>query len=71
MQVRKLTDMVEGLAHLGITKNVLQKAAKQDPDFPPVIGGNQHRGYTYDLQAVKEWAQRRTAARKVESEARK
>jgi hypothetical protein len=71
LSVRKLTDMVDSLEHLGITLNVLKTQAKRDPNFPPVIGGSQFKGYTYDLYAVKEWAMRRKAARQVESEARK
>jgi hypothetical protein len=71
LSVRKLTDMVDALEHLGVTLNVLRKAAKEDPAFPPVVSGSQFKGYEYDLYAVKEWAMRRKAARKVESEARK
>lgn len=67
--LRKLSGMVEGLAHLGITLNVLQHAAK-DPDsgFPPVMGGSPNRGYTYDHSAVLEWARKRNASRVAKGE---
>ncbi len=67
--LRKLSAMVEGLTHLGITLNVLQHAAK-DPDsgFPPVMGGSPNRGYTYDYSAVTEWARKRQASRVAKGE---
>lgn len=68
----KLSAMVEGLDHLGVTKKILQHAAG-DPSsgFPPAIGGNQFKGYEYDAVAVKDWAMRRFTAIRVQREARK
>lgn len=70
VDARKLSDMVDGLAHLGITLNVLQHASK-DPEsgFPGVYGGTPNRGYTYDYQAVAEWARKRHAARQAKRNA--
>ncbi len=66
-ELRKLSEMVDGLAHLGITLNILQKASKTfEHGFPTPLGGTPNRGYTYDYQQVKEWAMRRHAARQAE-----
>jgi hypothetical protein len=66
---RKLSEMVDGLAHLGVTLPVLQKAARADDQgdqtFPGVVGGSPNRGYTYDFQAVLEWARKRHAQRQA------
>jgi hypothetical protein len=67
----KLSELAESLAHLKVTKKVLQKAALApasggDEHFPPVIGGTPTRGYLYDLHAVKQWAIERNAARAAE-----
>lgn len=64
IDARKLSEMVDGLEHLGITLKVLQKAAG-DPDsgFPGAYGGTPNNGYTYDFGAVREWVRRRDAAR--------
>lgn len=75
VQLMKLSDMVERLIHLGITHNILKHAAKDpsnggDPSFPIALGGSPNRGYTYDFNAVKEWAERRVAARAAERQAR-
>lgn len=69
--VRKLSEMVEGLSHLDITLNILQHGAKDaDSGFPPAVGGTPNRGYKYDYRAVQEWARRRHAARAAEREGR-
>jgi hypothetical protein len=67
MDARKLTDMVEDLAHLGITPAVLRNATQRpEEQFPGPVGGTPNRGYTYDFHAVKVWAQRRHAAHQAE-----
>lgn len=73
--LRKLRDIADSLGHLGVTLKVLQKAALApasggDETFPPALGGTPTKGYTYDVQAVKEWAKRRNAARAAEKVAR-
>lgn len=69
--VRKLSDMVDGLAPLGITLDVLRNATKRPEEaFPMPVGGSPNRGYTYDFQDVLEWARRRNAARVAEREIR-
>lgn len=69
---RKLVDMVDALEPLGITLPILRKAAREDgqgdPDFPKVHGGHPNKGYTYDFDAVREWARRRRA--RVQAEKR-
>lgn len=69
VKLMKLKDIAETLDYLGITKAILQKAARDDAqgdsDFPPVEGGSQFNGYLYDLHKVKEWAQRKRAAEAV------
>lgn len=58
----KLSEMVDRLAPLGITLKILQKAAGDSQSgFPTPYGGNPNRGYTYDFQAVREWARSRHA----------
>lgn len=71
IDARKLSEMTEPLAHLGITLNILQHARK-DPDsgFPQPCGGSPNRGYTYDFRQVTEWARRRHAALSAEREVR-
>jgi hypothetical protein len=59
---RKLSEMVDGLAHLGITEDVLKNERKRDPAFPQPISGSPNRGWKYDYLAVSEWARRRHAA---------
>jgi hypothetical protein len=67
---RKLSEMVEGLAPLGITLKILQHAAnggdKADPDFPSPVSGSPNRGYRYDYSAVRTWARKRHSARLAE-----
>lgn len=64
--LRRLSEMVNGLSHLGITLKVLQKAAANvATGFPPAIGGSPFRGYTYDYVAVQEWARRRHAMQRA------
>jgi hypothetical protein len=65
VDARKLSGMVDGLAHLDVTLNVLQMAVKRDESFPGAFGGSQFKGYTYDFEQVKEWARRRYASQKV------
>lgn len=69
VDARKLSEMVDGLGHLGVTLNVLQHAAK-DPEsgFPGAYGGTPNRGYTYDFSAVQEWARKRHASRVAKGE---
>ncbi len=66
VDARKLSDMVDGLAPLGITIDILRHAAKGDPAFPGAFGGSPNRGYTYDYEAVKQWAARRYASQQAE-----
>ncbi len=65
VDARKLMDMVDALAPLGITANVLRNAARDDARgdraFPSPFGGSPNRGYTYNFEEVKEWARRRHA----------
>lgn len=64
---RKLSEMVEGLSHLGITHAVLRNAvARPEEGFPGAIGGSPNRGYTYDFEQVKNWARRRHARMSAE-----
>jgi hypothetical protein len=66
IDARKLSDMVDGLGHLGITLKVLQKAAGDSSSgFPGAYGGSPNKGYTYDYQAVQQWARKRHASQKV------
>lgn len=71
VDARKLSEMVEGLSHLGVTLDVLRHATK-DPEsgFPGAYGGSPNRGYTYDYRAVQEWARTRHASRVAEREVR-
>jgi hypothetical protein len=66
IDVRKLSDMVDGLQPLGVTLDILRNEAKRDESFPSPIGGSPNRGYTYDYSAVKEWARRRQASLQIE-----
>lgn len=60
---RKLSDLAESLAHLGVTKRILQHAAGDSSSgFPPAISGSQFKGYEYDPYAVREWARARVAS---------
>lgn len=70
IDARKLSDMVEGLAPLGITLDVLRNEAKRDPAFPGSIGGAPNTGYTYDYSEVRLWARTRFATRTVEGSQR-
>jgi hypothetical protein len=74
VDARKLSEMVDVLIPLGITWNVLRNAArdgdKGDPTFPKAYGGSPNRGYTYDFEAVKEWARRRHASQQAEKVSR-
>jgi hypothetical protein len=66
-ELRKLKNMVDALAHLGITHDILKHASKDSKsNFPPVEGGTPHGGYLYDLYAVSEWAKKRNATRAAE-----
>lgn len=69
---RKLRDLADTFAHLGITYNVLRNAArddeKGDPSFPAAYGGSQFSGYTYDVAKVKEWARARHASQRAVKE---
>lgn len=58
---KTLSSMTEGLSHLGITLDILRNEVKRDSTFPPVRGGNQFKGYTYDPSEVLEWAKKRHA----------
>lgn len=66
---RRLSDMVDGLAHLGITLDVLRNEVKRDPMFPQPIGGSPNRGWEYDFAAVLEWARKRHARQQAERRA--
>lgn len=67
MDARKLSDMVDGLEHFGITHEVLRNATRRPEEgFPSPIGGTSNRGYTYDFHAVKVWAAQRHATRAAE-----
>jgi hypothetical protein len=71
VELRKLSNMVEGLSHLGITHDILKHAAKDSRhNFPPVLGGSPQAGYLYDFYAVAEWAKKRNASRAAERNAR-
>lgn len=61
MVLLKLSEMVEGLAHLGITLEILRHGVKSDESFPAPKGGNPNRGWRYDKDEVKQWAARRHA----------
>lgn len=66
VEERKLSEMVNGLSHLGITLKVLQKAAGDlTSGFPMPISGTPNRGYRYDYLAVQEWARRRHAVQRA------
>ena len=66
---RKLSEMVDGLSHLGITHKILKHATNRpEEEFPLPIGGSPNRGYRYDYNAVKEWARRRHARMQAERE---
>lgn len=67
LDARKLSDMVDMLSHLGVTLEILRNAVKRDSSFPGPVGGDQFKGYTYDVGSVKEWARKRLAARKATS----
>jgi hypothetical protein len=70
VDARKLSEMVDGLSHLGVTLEILRHAAKDTGSgFPGTHGGHPNKGYTYDYQAVSEWARRRHASRAAEREA--
>lgn len=62
----KLSDLAAGLEPLGFSLKDLRRAAsggeESDPDFPPVEGGSQFRGYLYDQQKVLQWARRKRAS---------
>ena len=68
--LRKLSDIALVVEDLDISLNMLQLAAKRDPEFPPAIGGNQFRGYLYDQGEVRRWAVRKRAAERAELEAK-
>jgi hypothetical protein len=74
VDARKLSDMVDGLAPLGVTWNVLRNSARDDergdPTFPKAYGGSPNKGYTYDYAAVREWARKRHASQETERNAR-
>lgn len=74
VDARKLSDMVDGLAPLGITWNILRDATRDgergDPSFPKAYGGSSNKGYTYDYSAVREWARKRHASQETERNAR-
>jgi hypothetical protein len=71
VDARKLSEMTDGLSHLGVTLDVLRHASKDSTSgFPGVYGGSPNRGYTYDFQAVLDWARRRHAQRSAEREGR-
>jgi hypothetical protein len=56
----KLSEMVDRLAPLGITLNILQKAAgDKESGFPSPVSGTPNRGYRYEFKAVREWARSR------------
>lgn len=72
VDARKLSEMVDGLAHLGVSLDILRHASK-DPNsgFPGAYGGSPNRGYTYDYQAVQEWARKRHASRAANGEVKR
>lgn len=70
--LRKLVDISTTLEYLGITKPMLQKAARSDaqgdPNFPAVRGGTPTGGYLYDLAEVTQWAKNKRATQAAERE---
>lgn len=69
VKLLKLSEMVDRLDHLGITLKILRHASNDtDSGFPLPSGGSPNRGYTYDLNAVLEWARARQARMRAERE---
>lgn len=66
VDARKLSDMVDGMVHLGVTLDVLRNAVKRDEAFPKPVGGSPNRGWEYDVAEVLEWARRRHASQRAE-----
>lgn len=65
-QLRKLRDLADSLEPLGVTHQMLMKAARTDaqgdPDFPKAQGGNPSAGYLYDAKEVSTYWRNRRAA---------
>jgi hypothetical protein len=64
--LRKLTDMVDALDHLGVTARLLREWRDNEQDFPPVEGGTQFAGYLYDQSKVIEFVRRLRARQAAE-----
>jgi hypothetical protein len=69
IDIRKLSDMVEDLAGLGITLEVMRHAIKRGEGFPEPVGGSPNRGWEYDFVMVREWARKRHARMRAEKDA--
>jgi hypothetical protein len=73
VQIRtmKLKDLAEVFEPFGITHEILRHATKDsESGFPAPYGGDQFRGYTYDVEAVKIWTRRRHASQIAMKEAK-
>jgi hypothetical protein len=69
IDARKLSDMVEELAPLGVTLDVMRNAIKRGEGFPEAVGGSTNRGLEYDFFQVREWARKRHARMQAERRA--
>lgn len=68
VDARKLSDMTDALADLGITLEVMRNAIKREEGFPAPVGGSPNRGWEYDFVMVREWARKRHAAQRARKE---
>lgn len=70
----KLVDISATLDYLEVTHAILKKASRSDGQgddtFPSPVGGDQFRGYLYDVVDVKEWARKMRAAQAARKEVR-
>jgi len=69
IDARKLSDMVDDLAGLGVTLEIMRNAVKRGEGFPEAVGGSPNRGWEYDCVMVREWARKRHARMRAEKDA--
>ncbi len=67
-RTQKLRELAETFEYLGLTYKIVQMARDRDPSFPVAYGGDQFSGYTYDVNAVREWARARHASQHAAKE---
>lgn len=66
VRLRKLSDLVDDLEHLGVTSRILRDWRDKEAGFPSPKGGAPNSGWLYDQGEVTEFARRKRASQAAE-----